>query len=166
MKYELMLLLNPKQTEKEHEKNLKEVKGTLTENGFTVVDEDIWGMRDLAYRIAGNDRGYYVILNFTGEPAGMPAVHKDLRLQTGLLRSLLVKVDDDYTLMRYEGGLTMAKTAGKLSAPAEELNKKVRASKKKSDAPKADESTEAEKSEKTEELDEKLKAIIEDKDIL
>lgn len=170
MKYELMLLLNPKQTEKEHEKNLKEVKNTLTENGFTVVDEDIWGMRDLAYRIAGNDRAYYVILNFTGEPAGMPAVNKDLRIQTGLLRSLLVKVDDDYTLMRYEGGLTMAKTVSKMSAPAEELNKKVRASKKKSDEPKTEVAKtveeKAEESEKTEKLDEKLKAIIEDKDIL
>ncbi len=165
MKYELMLLLNPKQTEKEHEKNLKEVKETLAENGFTVVDEDIWGMRDLAYRIAGNDRAYYVVLNLTGEPAGMPVVHADLRLQPGLLRYLLIKVADDYTLMRYEGGLTMAKTANKMSAPAEELSKKVRASKKKTDAPKKEES-EAEKSEKTEELDEKLKAIIEDKDIL
>lgn len=165
MKYELMLLLSPKMTEKEQEKNLKEVKETLTENDFTVVDEDNWGVRDLAYRIAGNDRGTYVILNFTGEPAGMPAVHKDLRIQPGLLRYLLVKVADDYTLMRYEGGLTMAKTASKMSAPAEELSKKVRASKKKSETPKNSEEK-GEDSKKTEELDEKLKAIIEDKDIL
>ncbi len=155
-----MLLLSPKQTEKENEKNLKEVKGTLSENGFTVVDEDNWGVRDLAYRIAGNDRATYVILNFTGEPAGMPAVHKDLRIQPGLLRYLLIKVADDYTLMRYEGGLTMAKTA-KMSAPAEELSKKVRASKKN-----ASSTEKAAEPEKTEELDEKLKAIIEDKDIL
>ncbi|QQR54731.1 30S ribosomal protein S6 [Candidatus Peregrinibacteria bacterium] len=160
MKYELMLLLSPKHTDKEQEKHLKEVKQTLTENGYTVVDEDTWGMRDLAYRIAGNDRAYYVVLNFTGEPAGMAPVHKDLRIQPGLLRYLLVKVADDYTLMRYEGGLSMAKTINKMSAPAEELNKKVRASKKKSDTPKEEESKQ------TEALDEKLKAIIEDKDIL
>lgn len=162
MKYEIMVLLSPKQTEKEHEKTLGEVKQTLTENDYTIVDEDIWGVRDLAYRIAGNDRGYYAILNFTGEPSGMPEVHKDLRLQPGLLRYLLVKVADDYTLMRYEGGLSMAKTVNKMSAPAEELNKKVRASKKKPEVKESEEKT----AEKTEELDEKLKAIIEDKDIL
>ena len=158
-----MLLLSPKFTDREQEKHLKEVKETLAENDFTIVDEDVWGMRDLAYRIGGNDRGFYVVLNFTGEPAGMPEVHKDLRIQPGLLRYLLVKVADDYTLMRYEGGLTMAKSS-KMSAPAEELSKKVRSSKKKSDAPKKEEK--GEDAEKNEELDEKLKAIIDDKDIL
>lgn len=155
-----MSILSPKQTDKEIEKLLKEIKETLTENGFTVVDEDVWGMRDLAYAIKGNTRGYYVVLNFTGEPAGVPVVQRDLTLMPGLVRTMLVKVPDDYTLMHYEGALMMAKTAAKLSSPAEELNKKVRASRKKSDADSAN------TPKKTEELDEKLKAIIEDKDIL
>lgn len=172
MKYEIMVILNPKQTDKEIEKLLKEVKDTLTENKFTIVDEDIWGMRDLAYQICGNTRGYYVVMLFTGEPSGVVAVHKDLTLMNGLVRYMLTKVHEDYVLMRYEGALMMAKTAAKLSSPAEELNKKVRSSRKKSDVlvatpskeekAKADEKT----AEKTEELDEKLKAIIEDKDIL
>lgn len=161
-----MTILNPKQTDKEIEKLLKELKQTLTENDYTVVDEDIWGMRDLAYAIRGNTRGYYVVLNFTGEPAGLPEVQKDLTLMPGVIRFMATKVPDDYVLMRYEGALMMAKTAAaKLSSPAEELSKKVRSSRKKSDAkdePKAEENT----SEKPEELDEKLKAIIEDKDIL
>ncbi len=155
-----MVLLNPKQTEKELEKLLKEVKGILTENEFQIVDEDIWGMRDLAYEIAGHERAYYVVLNFTGETKGMAEVQKDLRLLPGLLRSLLTKVPEDYTLMRYEEGLMMAKSLNtKMSSPAEELNKKVRSSRKKSEDTK-------EEPKQTEELDEKLKAIIEDKDIL
>lgn len=160
-----MLILSPKQTDKEIEKLLKEIKGTLTENHFTVVDEDIWGMRDLAYLIKGNSRGYYVVLMFTGEPAGVPVVHKDLTLTPGLVRYMLTKVPDDYVLMRYEGALMMAKTAAsKLSSPAEELNKKVRSSRKKSDEAKPE--PEEKTAQKTEQLDEKLKAIIEDKDIL
>lgn len=168
MKYEIMVILNPKQTDKEIEKLLKEVKDTLTENKFTIVDEDIWGMRDLAYLIRGNSRGYYAVLILTGEPAGMAAVHKDLTLTPGLVRYMATKVPDDYVLMRYEGALMMAKTAAKLSSPAEELNKKVRSSHKRSEEPKAKPTAETEEktAKKTEELDEKLKAIIEDKDIL
>jgi len=163
-----MVILNPKLTDKETEKLLKEIKATLTENAFNVVDEDIWGMRDLAYPIKGNNRAYYVVMNFVGEPAGVPAVLKDFTIQAGLVRSMLTKVPDDYVLMRYEGGLMMAKTAAKLSSPAEELNKKVRSSHKthasasKESKPETAPETEAKK----EELDEKLKAIIEDKDIL
>lgn len=167
MKYELMVILNPKLTDKETEKLLKEIKATLTENAFNVVDEDIWGMRDLAYPIKGNKRAYYVVMNFVGEPAGVPTVLKDLTLQAGLVRSMLTKVPDDYVLMRYEGGLMMAKTAAKLSSPAEELNKKVRSSHKThTSATKEAAETAPETEAKKEELDEKLKAIIEDKDIL
>ena len=99
MKYELMVILSPKQTDKEIEKNLKEIKSLLTENGFDLVDEDIWGLRDLAYKIRGNSKGYYAVLNFSGEPAGVPMVQKDLLLQAGVLRSMLTKLPDDYVLL-------------------------------------------------------------------
>lgn len=161
MKYELMVILNPKQTDKEIEKHLSEVKDTILENKFELTDEDIWGVRELSYRMKGLDKGYYVVLNFVGESENVQELHKDLNLQTFIVRHLLTKVPDSYVLMRYEQlGTTKA---GKLSSPAEELNKKVRrSSKKKTDeaAPKQESSKED-----TENLDEKLKAIIEDKDI-
>ncbi|MFA5855406.1 MAG: 30S ribosomal protein S6 [Candidatus Gracilibacteria bacterium] len=165
MKYELMVILSPKYTDKETEKMLKEIKESVTEHKFELVDEDIWGIRDLAYRMKGQDRGYYAILNFTGEAKGIGVLEKDLGLQQGVLRHLLIKVPDSYTLLRYEGEVMMAKTANgrtgtagpALSNPAEELDKKVRTKK-----PKAEKSTEREDNK----LDEKLKAIIEDKDII
>ncbi|OGJ43808.1 30S ribosomal protein S6 [Candidatus Peregrinibacteria bacterium RIFCSPLOWO2_01_FULL_48_20] len=158
MKYELMLILSPKQTDKDIEKNLEEIKGLLTENGFDLVDEDIWGMRDLAYKIHGNGKGYYAVLNFSGETAGLPEVQKDLRLQAGLLRSMLTKVPDDYVLLRYETLATTGK-ASKISSPAEELSKKVRGQQTRGAAKTTTQ-------ENTEKLDETLKAIIEDKDII
>jgi len=162
MKYELMLILSPKQTDKEIEKNLKEIKGTVTENGFEIVDEDIWGMRDLAYKIAGNSKGYYAILNFVGEPAGAVVVQKDLRLQAGVLRSMLTKVADDYVLLRYDQLSTTGNA--KMSSPAEELNQKVRSQTRttaKTEGTKKEEAP----VENKEKLDESLKAIMEDKDI-
>ncbi|HLD56141.1 MAG TPA: 30S ribosomal protein S6 [Candidatus Omnitrophota bacterium] len=166
MKYELMLILSPKQTDKDIEKNLKEVKGLLTENGFDLVDEDIWGMRDLAYKIHGNSKGYYVVLNFSGEAAGVLEVQKDLRLQAGILRSMLTKVPDDYVLLHYETLATTGK-ASKISSPAEELNKKVRGQQARgATKTTAKKEEEAPTQENTEKLDETLKAIIEDKDII
>ena len=157
-----MVILSPKQTDKEIEKNLKEIKSLLTENGFDLVDEDIWGLRDLAYKIRGNSKGYYAVLNFSGEPAGVPVVQKDLRLQAGVLRSMLTKVPDDYVLLRYDTLATTGK-ASKMSSPAEELSRKVRSHKAVEKTP---EETPAENAENKEKLDESLKAIIEDKDII
>lgn len=157
MKYELMLVLSPKQTDKEIEKNLKEIKDMIAENGFDLVDEDLWGMRDMAYKLGGFSKGYYAVLNFSGEPEGVHVIHKDLRIQAGVLRYLLIKVPDHYVLLRYDQLATTGKAA-KLSSPAEELSKKVRSRKPaKKEEPSA---------ETTENLDEKLKAIIEDKDLV
>ncbi len=156
-----MLILSPKQTDKEIEKNLKEIKGIVTENGFDIVDEDIWGMRELAYKITGNSKGYYVILNFVGEPAGAVVLQKEFRLQAGILRSMLTKVDDDYVLLRYDQLSTTGNA--KMSSPAEELNQKVR-SQTRTTTKTADKKEEA-PVENKEKLDESLKAIMEDKDI-
>ena len=158
MKYELMVILSPKQTDKEIEKNLKEIKGILSENGFETVDEDLWGMREMAYRIKGSSKGYYAVYNFAGEPAGLPEVQKDLNLQTGVLRTMTTKVPDDYVMLRYDQLASTGKAA-KLSSPAEELTKKVRSKK----SVKTEEA--AETPENTEKLDASLKAIIEDKDL-
>lgn len=151
-----MLILSPKQTDKEIEKNLKEIKGILSDNGYEVVDEDLWGIREMAYKVKGSGKGYYAVYNFAGEPAGLPEVQKELNLQVGVLRFMASKVPDDYVMMHYDQLATTGKAA-KLSSPAEELSKKVR-SKKPSKA-------ETVPQEETENLDASLKAIIEDKDL-
>ena len=158
MNYELMLILSPKLSDKENEKTLKEVKSTIKENGFELADEDIWGARPMAYKIKGYSEGYYVILTFTGEAAGTQELKRELRIQANLLRHLLVKMPDDYKLMRFDKPATLADKPRKLSKHAEELSKKV-TSKKKAEPKKEEEP------EKDENLDEKLQAIVDDADI-
>lgn len=154
-----MLILDPKQTDKELEAVLSELKGGLNEHGFEVTDEDIWGNRDLAYKIKGRQTGYYLVLIIDGEPAGMAGFKKDLALMNGVLRSLIMKVADDHVLLRFDQlQTTKAVDAGaSLSKHAEELSKKV--------SGKAKAKTKETSKEDKEKLDEQLKAIIDDKDI-
>lgn len=159
MKYEIMLILNPKQSDKEIEKNLGEIKTLIADHGFEIVDEDVWGPRPMAYKMKGQDIGYYVVLNFKGEPAGTQALRKDLLIQNGLLRSMTIKVPEDYVLMRHTE-LAAANSGAKLSKHAEELSAKVTGAKK---ASKKEETKTSEEDGKK--LDEQLKAIIDDEDI-
>lgn len=159
MKYELMLILDAKQTDKELDKVLSEVKDGLAEHGYSVLDQDIWGNRELAYKIKGRSTGYYVVQHFTGEPEGLNGFKRDLNLINGVLRTLVQKVADDAVLLRYEElKTTKAGDAGvQLSQHAEELSKKV-TRKGKSE----EEDTSEEDKEK---LDEQIKAILDDQDI-
>jgi len=167
MKYELMMILNPSLTEKELEKTQGEIKSHLGEHGFAIADEDIWGMRDLAYKVKGYTTGFYIILNFTGEAEGTIPFKKDLGLINSLLRYMLTKVDEDYILPRYDTDALSAQvsTSGrkqKLSKHAEELSKKVTTKKKEEEKPAEKEEV---AKEDTKELDDKLQAIVDDADI-
>ncbi|MFT7183950.1 MAG: small subunit ribosomal protein S6 [Oceanicoccus sp.] len=161
MKYEIMLILDPKQTDKEIEATLGTFKSGLAEHGFDVLDEDAWGTQDLAYKIKGRMSGYYVVLLFSGEPAGLDGFKKDLALMPGILRTLIQKVADDHVLLRYdELQTTKAGDAGAtLSKHAEELSNKVASTSK--SKPEVKETSKEDKKK----LDEQLKAIIDDKEI-
>ncbi len=161
MKYELMLILSPKLTDKDIEKTLGEIKETLKENSCEIFAEDTWGKRDLAYKISTHATGYYIVINFEAEPEGIPAIHKDLRIQAGLLRYLLIKIPDGYKLEKFDE--IQERTPRKLqSRQAEELSKKV-TTRKRADTKVTKTAPVAEQ--KDEKLDEKLSAIVNDADI-
>lgn len=172
MKYEMMVILDPSLNEKDLAKTLGEIKGTVEEHGYKFVDEDVWGMKDFAYKIKGHTHGYYVVWNFEGEAGeGTIEIKKDLMIQTGLLRYLLIKVADDYVLMQYDEKAPLKEAEKpKLSKHAEELQKKVTGKAESKPKPKltATEQSEVlnkEEAEPEKDLDEKLQAIIDDTDI-
>ena len=142
-----MVILDPQKTDKEIEKINEELKQLFDDNGLAFLEEDIWGVRKLEHKIKGHMQGYYVVMNFEGEPAGLPVIHKELKLVVGLLRYMLVKMPEDYSLMRYDKPAPKKATA-KLSAHAEELQKKVTKSAEKSE--KKEEKPEEKVEEKTE----------------
>lgn len=186
MKYELMVILDPKQTDKELEKTLSEIKSHISENGYTIVEEDDWGKRDFAYKIKGSMSGHYIVMNIEGEPDGAMELHSELRIQPGLFRYMFIKVPQDYKLTRYSTE-QKPKTTRLKSKHAEELSRKVvskqvsssrSASKKSTDLDTQDVEdiedlvdetvdtvSEEETNEKNNKLDEQLKAIIDDTDI-
>ena len=64
---------------------------TIVENGQgNVLKVDPWGMRDLAYPIKKQRRGYYVRLEYDSEPATLNELERNLRLNEDVVRFLSV----------------------------------------------------------------------------
>jgi small subunit ribosomal protein S6 len=55
------------------------------------VDE--WGKRKLAYPINDLDEGYYVLMTFTADPAFPAELDRLMRINTGIMRSIIVCKD-------------------------------------------------------------------------
>jgi small subunit ribosomal protein S6 len=60
--YEIMYILRPELTADAIKTENAGLQKLLTDNGAKVVDVNEWGLRDLAYQIKKESKGYYVVL--------------------------------------------------------------------------------------------------------
>lgn len=91
--YELIVLVHP-DLEVDLEKPLNKVRSLVTDNGGSVVSEDNWGKKKLAYRIKGQDFAVYVVMNVMLPPAAPLKISNTLNITDEVIRYLLVKVDE------------------------------------------------------------------------
>ena len=94
-KYELIYVLKPEATEAEQAEFQSQIESIIGRVGGTLEKTDVWGRRKLAYDIGKHKEGFYVlhVINGTGEL--MKEIDRRLRVTEGLLRHLIVRVDED-----------------------------------------------------------------------
>ena len=65
----------------------------IKENGGVVAKTEDWGLRDLAYKIQKNRKGYYTLLAIDAPATAVIEMERLMRLDENVLRHLTVKVD-------------------------------------------------------------------------
>ena len=60
---------------------------------------DVWGRRQLAYKIGRHENGYYIVARFAADPTTLPEFERALKLDDGVVRYLI-------TLYEHELGAT------------------------------------------------------------
>jgi ribosomal protein S6 len=101
-KYEIMLILLPDLGEEKTKTELDEVRSNIAENGGEIFNEDLWGVREFAYRLKKQDEGYYAVFNFTMEPGKLKKLDKPLVLNQNVLRYLIIKTPDTHEMITLE----------------------------------------------------------------
>lgn len=61
--------------------------------GGKVTKRENWGLRNLAYRIQKNRKGYYVLFNLDAPADSVKELERTMRIDEDILRHLTVKVD-------------------------------------------------------------------------
>lgn len=90
--YELTVLFQP-DLEVNLEPALKKVRDIIAANGGSVVSEDNWGKKKLAYRIAREDFAVYVYFELELPATAAAKVDSTLNITDEVIRHLLVSVD-------------------------------------------------------------------------
>jgi len=66
----------------------------IKKEGGEVVKTDNWGLKNLAYRIKKNRKGYYVLLNIVAPAKAIFEYERLIRLNEDVIRYMTVKVDE------------------------------------------------------------------------
>ena len=87
--YEVVYIVDPAQGEEGMASIVASFKALAEQNGSAVEVEE-WGTRKLAYPINYKNDGYYVLMSFTSEPSFPRELDRKLRINDGIMRSLIV----------------------------------------------------------------------------
>ncbi len=90
--YEIAVLYHP-DLEIDLDKAASRVTKIFTDNGGSVVSEDNWGKRKLAYNIKGNEHAVYVFYTVEMPGEGVRKVESTLNITDEVIRFLITRPD-------------------------------------------------------------------------
>lgn len=91
-KFETLLLLSPELAADAREALLTTLSGVVEREQGTMITADHWGMRDLAYPVRKQMRGYYVRLEYTAPGATVAELERIIRISDGIFKFVTVKL--------------------------------------------------------------------------
>lgn len=87
--YELLYLLPGNKTEEEVQGMVQAVRELVKQQGGSIIKEDFWGKRKLAYEINHLSHGYYDLVTFEIESTKLQVLENVLRLNEHVVRHQL-----------------------------------------------------------------------------
>lgn len=125
-----MLIISGELPEVQLEKELTEIRKTLQENTKGISHEEMWGRKDMAYRVKKQWRGYYAVFDFTAAPESIAELRTNIKLNPVVLRYLFISLPEDYDHAKYKDYmLPQAKPAEETRKYASRLSTAPRAAK-------------------------------------
>ena len=91
--YELMVIFTPVLSDDEFKTEQKKFAALVIENGGTIVAENPWGLKSLAYPIQKKTTGLYWVLEYTAPSDFNEKLKIQLLRDEAVLRHLCTKLD-------------------------------------------------------------------------
>lgn len=89
--YLLTLVLKADLEEKERKQMLDDIVKKIIGDTGKVNKEDLWGIRDLAYPIKKQTKGFFAHYELETDPKIAKTIDKNLKVEENILRYLLIR---------------------------------------------------------------------------
>ncbi|MCD8290818.1 MAG: 30S ribosomal protein S6 [Prevotella sp.] len=91
--YETVFILTPVLSEDQMKETVAKFKKVLTDKGAEILNEEIWGLKKMAYAIQKKSTGFYCLVEFKAEPEVIKILETGYRRDEKVIRFLTVKLD-------------------------------------------------------------------------
>ena len=89
--YEILFVIKPDLKEEDLKTVVKSITDSVVKNGGSVIKEDAWGKKQLAYPVKKFKEAYYFKLDFSSPPDAIQKLEAGYRLNGDILRTLVTK---------------------------------------------------------------------------
>ena len=90
-KYEIMYIIRPTVLEDDRAVLIEELNNIVTSRGGEILQQDEWGMRDLAYEIQKHRKGYYVVLSVNCTDDARAEFDRVVRIKEDVIRHIIIR---------------------------------------------------------------------------
>ena len=91
--YETLFVVHPEKAPRIKE-FIERFKRVIEGQGGKIAHIEEWGLRDLAYRIQKQSKGFYALLQYESPARAVGELERNLKLTDGILRYLTVRADE------------------------------------------------------------------------
>lgn len=90
-RYETIVILRPNAGEEEIKRVIETTTQIITDEKGSIIEENKWGMKKLAYLIKKESLGYYVYIDYAGTPAAVSEIERKYRIDEVVLKYMTIK---------------------------------------------------------------------------
>lgn len=89
--YEVLYVIDNTAEDSVKDTVIQRFSDIVTEAGGTVDTVDRWGVKKLAYPIDYKTEGYYVLMNFTGNPEVPAEIERVMNITDSIMRHMVIR---------------------------------------------------------------------------
>lgn len=122
--YETLFIVHPEKGPRVKE-FIERFRKVIEGQEGVVSQVEEWGLRDLAYRIEKQGKGYYTLLQYRSAGRAVEELERNLRLTDGILRYLTVRDDEANQVAAQSSATGSSEQADKLAAGAAKTDPQI-----------------------------------------
>ncbi|HIJ78713.1 MAG: 30S ribosomal protein S6 [Desulfobulbaceae bacterium] len=96
-RYETIIIVKPGAGEAEAASVAEKSIGIIEKFDGSIVKNDPWGLKKLAYPINKEIQGYYLYIEYAGLPDGVKELERQLRIDDRVIKYMTVKTQDVFS---------------------------------------------------------------------